>query len=287
MKQVKAYLYILPSITILAFVIIYPLYRLFFYSFTKWEGIYNYVFVGLKNYVDILSSSFFWKIMANNFLLFLLIPIEVSLGVLIAWLIYERIFLWRFHQTMIFLPVVLSIVVCGIVWTYFFQSDGIINTILRFIGLGKLTKHVWLVDPVFALPAVGVVILWRDMGFAMILFLARLQSIPAELFEAAKLDGASKLQLLRYIVVPLMRGIIEIYVVLSIIGFLNSIFTYIYVMTGGGPGYKTTVIEYYIFRKGFRELRIGYASALSVILFMITMILAFLQMKFFKGEEEV
>lgn len=285
-RNLRAYLFILPSMGIMAFIIVYPLIKLFLYSFTEWEGIYKYSFVGLSNYLSILASSFFWQILSHNFLLFLLIPIEVVLGVVIAWLIYERVFLWRLHQTLVFLPVVLSIVICGIVWSYFFKSEGIINVILRLIGLGSLTRHAWLADPLFALPAVSMVILWRDLGFAMILFLARIESIDPTLFEAGKLDGCSRFQILYRIVIPLLRGIIEIYVVLSIIGFLNSIFTYIYVMTGGGPGYKTTVIEYFIFDEAFRELRLGYASALSVILFLITMVLAFLQLKFFKGEEE-
>lgn len=286
MRKGMPYVYILPSMTILSFVIIYPLCKLFFYSFTKWEGIYAHTFVGINNYISILSNLFFWKIISHNFMLFLLIPIEVILGISIAWFIHEKVFAWKFYQRVIFLPVILSIVICGIVWSFFLQSAGIVDRFLGLIGLAEFAGgHVWLVDPVFALPAVGIVIIWRDIGFAMVLFLARVESISPSLFEAARLDGASNFQILRYIVIPLLRGIIEIYVVLQIIGFLNHLFTYIYVMTGGGPGYKTTIIEYYIFQQAFRELRLGYASALSVILFGITMIFAFIQLKVFKGEE--
>jgi len=271
MKRKWPYLYILPAVFVIIFFKGYPLANVFVYSFTNWEGYGNLHFIGLNNYLKLFTNLRFWDVLSHNGILLLVIPVEVFLGLFVATLLYERLPGWKLYQIGVFLPVILPVVVCGVVWTYFYQWDGLINVMLKTVGLGDLTR-LWLVDPRYALFAVMVVIIWKDTGFAIILFLSRLLAIDSSLFDAAKMDGASKIQIFFYITIPQLWTLIEVYIVLTVISIFNSIFSYIYVLTAGGPGYHTTVAEYYIFIKGFEESKLGYASAVAVILFTITLV---------------
>jgi len=243
------------------------------------------VFVGITNFVDLVTDKVFWNVVFHNVMLLMVIPVEVVLGVIIAFLIYEKILGWRIYQIVLFLPQIFSVVVSGIVWTYLYSLQGTVNEGLRLIGLGKFTR-LWLADLTFALPAVMGVIIWRDLGFAIILFLAALLSMDSATFEAAMVDGASKAQRLVHIALPQLRNIIELYVILNIIWLFNSVFDYIYVMTAGGPGYKTTVMEYYIYYIGFRQFKFGYASAVCVMLFLFILTFVILQIKFTSTREK-
>ena len=212
------------------------------------------------------------------------IPAELGLAVVVALLLYQRIRGWRVYQMLVFVPVVIPVVVWGYIWTFLYSLDGPVNETLDVIGLGKFSR-LWLADPDYALLAVMITYVWKDIGFPIILFLARLLSLDPVLFDAAKIDGASSPQTLWYIVIPLLREVIWVYAILSVMWIFTATFTYIYAMTGGGPGYSTTVLGYYIYTKGFQEFKMGYASAVSVILFVIVLAFVTIQMKSSKRGE--
>lgn len=274
-KRITPVLYVVPALLFVLLITIYPMVSVFIYSFTNWSGVHS-SFVGFSNFTKILTDEVFWNVVSHNFILLLVIPIEVVIGIFIAFLIYEHIFGWKAYQIILFLPQVFSVVVSGIVWTYLYSYEGIINQLLTLAGLSGWVR-LWLADLNFALPSVMLVVIWRDLGFAIVLFLASLLNIDPAIFEASIVDGASKLQRFGRIAIPQLVHIIEVYVVLNIIWIFNSVFDYIYVMTAGGPGYRTTVIEYYIYYLGFRQFKFGYASAVSVMLFFIILIFVVVQ----------
>ena len=283
-KNISPYLYILPVILLTIFIKFYPLVDTFYHSFTNWYGTPAYKFVGFENYVEYFSSQTFWQVLSHNiFIIVLGIPLNVILGLILAALLYEKVFAWRYYQSIFFIPTILSIVICGIIWSYFLQLDGIVNVILRLIGLGKLTPD-WLASSRYSLWAVLMVIVWRDFGFATLLFLAGLLGADPSVFDAARIDGASWFQTLRYITVPRLKGIIEFFVVITTWAYFNYLFNYIYVMTGGGPGYATVVMEYYIYKEGFGFGYMGAACALSVVLFAITLLFASVETHFMEVE---
>lgn len=256
------YLYLAPAVAVMGLVYAYPIVQVVRASLLE-RG--RGAFVGLLNYVHLLGDDLFWQSIRNNLTLFLVIPILVGLSVILATILYERPFGWQTHRTLIFFPYMLSVVVVGIAFDYIYQGRGLLNTGLTAIGLGFLTQE-WLGNSRTALAAVAAVIVWRELGFGVTLFLARLSTVSPELFEAARIDGAGWWAVLRHVVVPQLRVVIAVYVGATLIGMLSWVFNYIYVLTRGGPGYSTYVSEYYIYQNAFNYDSLGTASAFSSVL---------------------
>jgi ABC-type sugar transport system permease subunit len=198
----------------------------------------------------------------------------VLFSLVFSSLLYERIRGWKLYRTIIFLPYVLSITVVGIFFSFFFQGKGILNTFLRKIGLEFLALN-WLGSTKLALPTVMIVILWKELGYGVVLFLARLMTVQEELYDAAEIDGAGWLQKLRYVTIPQLATVIEFYVFLSLITMLSWVFNYVFVITFGGPGQKTYVSEFYIYIMAFKMNSIGVSSVVALVLFAVTGLLAF------------
>lgn len=281
-KWYEPYLFIAPGTIILLLVFFYPVVRLFRDSLVAPRG-NEMVFVGLNNFRYLFSDDVFRMAIANNAKLLLSVPIMVGLALFLAILLFEQIRGWQFYRTTLFLPYLLSITVVGVIFGYMFQYRGVVNTILQGIGLGTLAKD-WLGKSEYALWVVMVVIIWKEVGFGVVLFLARLMSVQEELFEAARLDGANWLQLQWYITIPQLKSVIEFFTVISVFTMLSWVFNYIYVMTNGGPGNATMVTELYIYLMGFRYRMMHIASATSVLLVIITIVFILLQNRIL-GEE--
>ena len=230
-------------------------------------------FVGLKNYKYVFQDEAFYISIRNNFLLFLLVPIFIFLSLIFSVLLYEKIRGWKIYRSIIFMPYVLSVTAVGIFFSYFFQGNGVLNTIFRNINLDFLALN-WLGSTKYALITVMFIIVWRELGYGVILFLARLTTIPEELYEAADLDGAGWFQRLWYITIPELSTVIEFYTFICIITMLSWVFNYIYVITFGGPGRSTYVSEFYIYIKAFRENEIGVSAVVAIFLLFITCLLA-------------
>jgi ABC-type sugar transport system permease subunit len=182
------------------------------------------------------------------------------------------------YQTTLFLPYLLPITVVGLIFSYIFQLSGVLNDLLHLIGLDQLALD-WLGSPRLALPTVMFVVVWKEVGLGVVLFLARLMSVEEELFDAARIDGANWWHLQWNVTVPQLSAVIEFFTVISVITMLSWVFNYVYVMTSGGPGNATMVTELYVYLAGFRYNQMNLASATSVLLLVVTGIMIFVQFR--------
>ncbi len=264
-----AYVYLTPAVLLLAFTFGYPLIAIFDFSLRRIRGASG-PFIGLENYRQVLGDSVFHQAVLHNAQLLLAAPILLAIGLLLAILLYERPRWWPLYRTVLFVPYILAVPLVGIVLSNMLQRNGIVNELLRAVGLGGLALD-WIGSAGLALWSVMGVIIWREMGFGMMLFLARLQSLNEEVIEAARIDGANWWQRTIFVTIPQLRGVIEFYVVISVITMLAWVFSYVYVMTRGGPGNATLVIEMYLYNFGFRNSLPGIASAVAVLLFLLTL----------------
>jgi ABC-type sugar transport system permease subunit len=272
-SRLTAYLYVLPLVALLAFVFGYPLVRIFEFSFKMVRGI-DGPWIGLRNYELILSQSLFWESVLHNVQLLLAIPVMVIISLVISILLYERVAGWKIYRVIVFMPFVLAIPIIAVVMKRMFQFSGPVNEVLRALSLDFLALD-WIGSSDVALWTVMILIVWRESALGIILFLARLLSLDESLIEAARLDGATWWQRVRYVLLPQMRSVIEFFVVVSVITMLAAVFAYVYVMGGGrgGPGTATMVVELYIFNALIRTSLPGIASAASVLLFLVSVAL--------------
>jgi ABC-type sugar transport system permease subunit len=261
----------------------YPLVRLIILSLQRpMQG--KVVFVGLLNYQAVFRDNIFQRAAKNNLLLLICVPIMVVVALLLAIFLFERIRGWKIYQTTLFLPYLLPITVVGLIFSYIFQLSGVLNEILIRIGLESLALD-WLGSTRLALPTLMFVIIWKEVGFGVVLFLARLMSAEQELFDAAKIDGANWWQLHWHITIPELATVIEFFSVISVITMLSWVFNYVYVMTGGGPGNSTMVTELYIYLTSFRYNQTNISSAVAVLLLLVTGLFIFLELRL-RGESD-
>ena len=219
------------------------------------------------------SDPSFKTALGHNARLLLAVPTLAVLALLLSVLLYEGLRGWRFHRWAIFLPFVLPIPVIGVIFGQLLQFNGLVNEGLRATGLGGLAQD-WLGQPRWALWTMTAVIIWRELGFGVILFLARLLAVPTEMFEAARIDGAHFFRLHRHITVPQLSSVIAFYVVIESITMVSWVFNYVYVMTNGqgGPGDATQVTELYIYQSAFQYQSPEIAAAAAVMLFGATLV---------------
>ncbi len=270
-KRHTPFLYLAPALALLLFAFGYPLVAVINFSFRRVRGATG-PFIGVQNYQQILKDSVFHEAVSHNALLLLAVPALILLSLIISVILYERVSGWRVYRSILFLPYILAVPVVGVVFSNMFQLNGVVNELLRAIGMRSLALD-WIGSSEMALWTVMGVIIWREAGFGIVLFLARLLSLNEELQDAAKIDGADWWQRLRYVTVPQMRETIEFYSVVSVITMLAWVFSYVYVISRGGPGNATQIIELYIYNFAFRNALPGIASAVAVLLFAITIIL--------------
>jgi len=275
----SAILFLLPAAILIIVVFAVPLVQTLGFSVTDWRGgVRPSQFIGIDNYGRALTSERVTGAMFNNIVLLVVIPIEVMLGVFVASILREQILAWKTYRFLVFVPSMISITICGYVWVFFLGPTGVINEILRFLHLGDWAR-IWLSDSTFSLLSVMLVLIWRDTGFAAILFYSRLLGVDESIYESASIDGAKRWQRMLYIDFGLLKNIITVFVVLMTIWLFSFVFNYIYVMTGGGPGYASNVMELEIWRQGFKMSQMGYAAAISVLLLVITMPVIILQVR--------
>jgi|SRR5215211_5739522 ABC-type sugar transport system permease subunit len=257
-------LWMAPAIAVILFVFGYSLVDLFRSSLQD-QG----QWVGLENFKATISDPLFRTALLHNLrLLVVAVPVLVLLALLLSILLFETLRGWRFHRAVIFLPYILPIPVVAVVFGQILQLNGLLNQVLRAAGLDGLAID-WLGNPGWALWTMTGVIIWKELGFGVILLLARLLSMSAEPFEAARIDGAGFWQLHRRITAPLLKDIIAFYVVVEAITMVSWVFNYVYVMSNGqgGPGSSTMVTELYIYQTAFQFEAPQVAAAAAVILF--------------------
>jgi ABC-type sugar transport system permease subunit len=273
--------YLLPAVAAIVLIFAYPLYRLVRESTQQsYAGLTQDV--GWSNYQFVVGDSDFQTAVEHNLTLLLCVPVLILLSVFFAILLHETVRARRVYSTILFLPYVLAIPVVSVLFNYLLQLNGGVNTILRAIGLGFIAQD-WLGSESWALPSLMSVIVWKELGFGIMLFFARMLSLPAELWEAARVDGASWWRVHWHVTLPQLRGIIEFYAVVESITMLSWVFAYVYVISSGtgGPGTSTLVTELYIYKSafGYGTNNLNIASAASAILFVGTVVLMFVNFR--------
>lgn len=260
------YLFILPAFLVYAAFALFPLFRSAQFSLYKWSGLGPARFVGLANYRALLHDDAFLASVGHALTLIIfyaVLPLVVGLA-LAAILRRGQVRGLGVFRSVIFLPQVIALAVIAVSWRQIYSPDGDLNSLLRAVGLGGLAKG-WLGDPGWALPAVGFIGTWLEMGLMMLLLLAGMGRIPDSLYEAARLDGAGPVREFFAITLPSVRGEIATGLVLTIIAALKT-FDLVYLTTAGGPGTATTVPSYEVYRRAFVLKNVGSASAVAIML---------------------
>ena len=222
------------------------------------------IWVGLDNYKGVIDDPAFQQSLLNNLKLLLTVPLMLGLGLAIALVLNDRIRGGRHYQAIVFLPYVLPATAIGLAFSFLLQQNGVLNTALRDAGLGVLAQD-WLGNGRLAIGSVGALVIWQQLGFCVVVFTAALLSLPPETSEAALIDGAGWWSLQLRVLVPQIRPIIELIAVIQVITVLSWVFNYVYVLTAGGPGYASSVMELYIWRS-FSTGANGTAATVAVML---------------------
>jgi raffinose/stachyose/melibiose transport system permease protein len=273
-------LFLAPALALYCLLVVAPIFQAFHYSGYKWSGLSTPTdFVGLDNYKRAFNDPvFIGALKHNGIIIALSLAVQLPFALGIAWILNQRLMGRALLRLLFFAPFVLSEVVTAVVWSLILQPKGLADHTLTAIGAESLI-HDWLADPSIVLYSLFVVISWKYFGFHMVLYLAGLQQIPRELEEAAMIDGATTRQVFRHITLPLLGPTIRISVFLSIIGAIQ-LFDLVWVMTGGGPVDASNTMAVYMINHGFKRFEFGYASAVAVIMLVISLIIALTYQRF-------
>lgn len=286
-KEWTAYLFLSPGLLLFCIFVIFSVGFSFYLSFHKWDILQpQKPWVGLENYKDLIGDKRFRQALwVTTYYTAVSVPVTLASGLLVALLLNNRLRARGLFRTLYYLPVVTPLVVAAIIWKWVYNSDyGLLNYYL--MKLNIIDKPLlWLADKNLAMPSVILVSVWKGAGGAMVIFLAGLQAIPQEYYDAAKVDGASAFQRLRHITVPLLRPTTFFLLIISLIGAFQE-FTLPFVMTNGGPLRRTTTVGYYLYQTGFKQFNMGYAAAMAYALFAIMFLFTLLQWRYFRREVE-
>ena len=279
-QRIEIALFAGPAFLVYVTFVLVPVALAAVYSFFRWNGLEALTdFIGLENYRRALSDPVFIGAIGHNlFVVGLSLIVQGPIAIGVALLLNRPLRGRTFFRVIIFIPYVLSEVIAAVSFKLLLQPAGPFDDFLRAIGLGSL-KQLWLADSNVVLWVLFAVLSWKYVGFAIILFLAGLQGVPAELEEAGRIDGASWWQIQRHITIPLLAPTIRIWAFLSIIGSLQ-LFDMVWVLTGGGPAGATTTMATYMVQYGFQRNQLGFGSAVAVILFIISLTFALLYQRF-------
>jgi raffinose/stachyose/melibiose transport system permease protein len=271
--------FLMPGVFAFLLLIVFPLLANIGVCFTKWTGVGTPIWVGLANYKKAMGDSSFWASFKNNMLLIVAMTIiPTIIGLFLATFLFDYIAdqfgqgVSSFFRAGFYLPQIIPLVVAGIVWRWIYQPDwGVLNGLLKSLGLDSLTRA-WLGNASTAMYAVMGMMVWFQIGYPLVIFMAALQRVDPELYEAAALDGASWLQKFFYITIHLIKP--EIYVVvLTTTIYALKVFGQVYVMTRGGPGRATIVASYFSYQNFFERSNVGYGATIATVLTVIIMLL--------------
>lgn len=280
-RERTAWLFMTPSIVIIAAFMLWPLVQSAYLSFTEYNRIQAARWVGWRNYVELVQDEQVWNALGNTAVYAVVVtPVTVVLALLFAIFLNRQMVGRSFVRTAIFLPFIVSMAIISFAWTFLLDANiGLVTYWLSQVGI--VTEQGWLTDPQLAMPAVMVVGVWKSVGFYMVMYLAGLQSIPTELYEAATVDGAGAWNRLRHITWPLLANQTMLVTIMAAIATIQ-VFDQIYVMTRGGPFFSTETLVMLIYRVGFQDLQLGYGAAVSWVLMILVFVLSMLQYGYFR-----
>jgi putative chitobiose transport system permease protein len=277
------YLFLAPALVILGLTVFLPALQAFYLSFTEYEPISGEAtWEGLANFERLLKDEVFWLTIRNTVIYLVgVVPILVFFPLLLAILVNQKLKGISFFRAAYYVPVIISMVVAGIAWKFIYAENGLLNQILKTIGIPAIP---WLTSPALALLSVMVVTIWKGLGYYMTIYLAGLQSIPADLYEAAAIDGSDSYTKHWDITIPLMRPYMLLVGVISAIA-ATKVFEEVYVMTQGGPQNSSKTVVYYLYQQGFGSTNpnLSYACTIGLVLFLLIFILSILNLKFSQG----
>lgn len=280
---VAGWVFVAPALIVLGVFFGLPVFAALLLSLTDFD-LYaladadNLRFVGLSNYLDLLRTPIFWKSLGNT-LYFVLVGVPLSIAVSLGAALLLNAPLARFKglfRTALFAPVVTTLVAVAVIWRYLFHTSyGLVNWALGHIGIGPID---WLGDPAWAMPTIILFAVWKNFGYNMVILLAGLQTIPQDLYEAARIDGASKWRQFRHITLPMLGPVLLVVAVITVSGYFQ-LFAEPYVITRGDPLQSTVSVLYFMFEEGFKWWKLGRASAVAFLLFLIILAVTTLMLR--------
>lgn len=284
-KRLVPYVFIAPNMIVFTVFVFVPILFAFYISLNEWSLIGTPQFVGLGNYVEMLGDGQFWRALYNTLVYTIgTVPGSIALGLVVAIGLNRKLPGLALLRSLFFVPVVISLVAVALIASWMFNDNyGVINAALEALGFEGVS---WLSSPAWAMPSLIITTLWIRIGFCMVIYLASLQSIPAELYQAAQVDGATAWRQFWHITWPLLGPTTFLLLILNVIYSLH-VFDLIYVMTGGGPGSSTSVLVQYIYQMAFQESQMGYASAVGVVLYLMLLVFTVFQWRMTRQGENV
>lgn len=279
LAELTPYLFLLPALILLGLTVFYPALQAFLLSFTE----YGYditqppQWVGLANFQRLLRDPVFWRTLRNTLVYLVgVVPVLVMVPLGLAILVNQFIPGIRWFRAAYYTPVVISMVVAGIAWRWLYAENGLLNQFLRGFNLSE-SGIPWLTSPQYALFSVMLVTVWKGLGYYMVIYLAGLQSIPADLYEAAAIDGSDGWRKHWDVTIPLMRPYLFLVAVISAIS-ATKVFEEVYIMTQGGPRSSSKTLVYYVYERAFQDLEISYACTIGLVTFLIILSLSILRL---------
>jgi len=284
-RRLTPYLFLLPALLLLSLTVFWPALQAFYLSFTDYASLQQSPrWIGLTNFRRLWADPIFWQTLRNTLLyLAVVVPILVAAPLGLAILANQKLRGMRWFRAAYYTPVIISMVVAGIAWRWLYAQNGLLNQLMKYLGLAP-EGIPWLTSPHWAIFSVMAVTVWKGLGYYMVIYLAGLQSIPAELYEAAALDGSDGLRQHWDITVPLMRPYLILVAIISAIA-ATKVFEEVYIMTQGGPRNSSKTVVYYLYEQAFQNLEISYACTIGLVLFLGILGLSIINLQISQGRE--
>ncbi len=282
-NKLTPYLFLLPAFLVLGVTVFFPALEAFHLSFFQYDLLQSPQWIGFSNFQRLWTDVTFWKTVQNTLLYILVVvPILVTIPLGLAILVNQKLRGIQGFRVIYYVPVIISMVVAGIAWKWLYSETGLLNQSLQYflsfiLPESSIPTIPWLTSPHWALFSVMAVTIWKGLGYYMVIYLAGLQSIPKELYEAASLDGSQGLQQHLDITIPLMKPYIVLVGIISAIS-ATKIFEEVFVMTQGGPINSSKTLVYYLYEQAFKNLEIGYACTIGLVLFMMVFIFSIVRL---------
>ena len=270
------YLLIIPLLFLLLIFVLYPASSNFYNALTKWKGFGTSQFIGFSNFRRMAGDIAFKAALKNTLVLVLYIPLVTLIPLLVSAMLRDGLRGWEFYRAILYLPNIVGGVLTGLLFSIFLADNGPINIILENMGIHAVP---WLTSPRMAIHTIGILKIWGSIGFGSIYFLAAMATIDADLYDAAKIDGAGWWRTFFNVTIPSIQFAVEFWVVKSFINIFARMYGTVFTLTQGGPGISTITMEYGIYVKGFQAGQMGYASAWAVVLFFFCAVIAIFQIR--------